>query len=398
MKPFLSKLVWPSALLIVFAFISAHATHAQESEPVVVDEVIAQVNNDVITLAQLRQEIQDAIDARKQQQGVTEQQAREEVMRHQPELIAILITDQLLLQKGKELDFSNDVEAEVNKRIVEVMHENHLNSIPDLEHALEQVGQNLSVIRQTLRMEIMKQMVLSREVDARLYYGFSLDELHRYFDAHRDRFRRNQSVTLSEIFLTMAGRAEGDVRTKAQALVAQARQPGADFAALAVANSERTDTSGSRTAPQTKGKLGTFEIAPGTMNQKILDALKNVPKGGVTDPIRLDDGYLVLHVDDLTPGGDAVFNENQVREAMLAERAPQERQLYLQKLRDDAYIKVSETYRAAVEPLLKPSASQNGTGTQTNAQGTTNQTPAATTTTTQQRQQQNQQRQQHRRP
>ncbi|HMF58250.1 MAG TPA: peptidyl-prolyl cis-trans isomerase [Pyrinomonadaceae bacterium] len=410
MKLFLSKLVWPSALLIVLAFISAPATRAQESEPVVVDEVVAQVNNEVITLSQVKQEIQDAIEAQKQR-GVSEQQAREEVMRRQPELIAILITDQLLLQKGKELNYSNDVEEEVNKRIVDVMHENHLNSIEELERALAQLGQSLSGIRQSLRTEIMKQMVLSREVDARLYYGFSTDELHRYYDAHREVFRRNESVALSEIFISLAGRPEGEVRTRAQQLVTQARQPGADFAALAVANSERTDESGQRTAPQNKGKLGTFEIAPGTLNQKIVDALKSVQKGGVTDPIRLDDGYLILHVDDRTPGGDPVFNENHVREAMLQERAPREREAYIQKLRDDAYIKISDTYRAAVEPFLKPSTNRSGAGSTssntpgtTNAAGTTNQTPAAATTTTnattqqQQHQQQQQQQQPTRRP
>ena len=49
----------------------------------------------------------------------------------------------------------------------------------------------------------------------------------------------------------------------------------------------------------------------------------------------------------------ATFNENQVREAMMVERQPKEREHYLQKLRNEAFIKVSESYRASVEPLLK---------------------------------------------
>lgn len=397
MKLFLSKFLGVTALLLAFAFLSAPAARAQENEPVVVDEVIAQVNDQVITLSQLRQELRDAIEARKQQ-GASEQQATEEVMRRQPELIAILITDQLLMQKGKELNYAEEVEAEVNKRVVGVMRENHLNSVEELDRALAQIGQNLSSIRQTLRYEIMKQMVLSREVDAHIYYGFSSDELHRYFDAHRERFRKHESVTLSEIFLSLAGRPEGEVRARAQQLVSQARQPGADFAALAAANSERTTEQGERVAPQTKGKLGTFELTQGSMEQKILDALKNVPKGGVTDAIRLDDGYIILHVDDRTPGGDPVFNESQVREAMLQERAPREREAYIQKLREEAYIKISDTYRDAVEPFLNPKPAAN----QATSGASTNQTPAAATTTNgqqqQQQQHQQQQRQSNRRP
>ena len=38
---------------------------------------------------------------------------------------------------------------------------------------------------------------------------------------------------------------------------------------------------------------------------------------------------------------------------MLEERQPKERETYLQTLRNEAFIKVSESYRASVEPLLK---------------------------------------------
>ena len=38
---------------------------------------------------------------------------------------------------------------------------------------------------------------------------------------------------------------------------------------------------------------------------------------------------------------------------MLGERSGKDRELYLQNLRNEAFIKVSESYRASVEPLLK---------------------------------------------
>ncbi|WP_200854042.1 peptidylprolyl isomerase, partial [Klebsiella pneumoniae] len=72
-----------------------------------------------------------------------------------------------------------------------------------------------------------------------------------------------------------------------------------------------------------------------------------------TDPIKTDEGYLILRVDERTPPGEATFNENQVREAITAERAPKERADYLDALRKDAYIAVAEEYRATVLPLLK---------------------------------------------
>ena len=62
-----------AVLLMVFVFGST--AFAQEGETQVVDEVIAQVNDDVITLSMLKRETQERIEALKQQ-GMTEQQAR----------------------------------------------------------------------------------------------------------------------------------------------------------------------------------------------------------------------------------------------------------------------------------------------------------------------------------
>jgi len=76
--------------------------------------------------------------------------------------------------------------------------------------------------------------------------------------------------------------------------------------------------------------------------------------GGVTDPLKTDEGYEVFRVEARNAGTNAaVFNENQVRGAMTEERVGKEREDYLQRLRNDAYVKIADTYRPSVEPLLK---------------------------------------------
>ena len=115
-----SKIFLSTALLflglIVFALATPSAL-AQEGELKVVDEVIAQVNEDVITLSMLKRESRERIESLKQN-GMTEQQATEEVTKRKAELIATLVNERLLLQKGKELELASDVEAEVNRRML----------------------------------------------------------------------------------------------------------------------------------------------------------------------------------------------------------------------------------------------------------------------------------------
>src|SRR5580765_5826215 len=114
------KLTLIAALILIgVSFMSPTLVRAQEGEPVVVHEVIAQVNDGIVTLSQLKREMNERVDTLKQN-GMSEQQARDEVEKRKSELIATLINEQLLLQKGKELDLTQRVEDEVNKRMLQV--------------------------------------------------------------------------------------------------------------------------------------------------------------------------------------------------------------------------------------------------------------------------------------
>jgi peptidyl-prolyl cis-trans isomerase SurA len=331
-----------TALIIAGVFVLAPAlARAQEGEPIVVDEVIAQVNDGVVTLSQLKREMAERVDTLKQN-GMPEQQAAAEVEKRKAELIATLINEQLLLQKGKELDFADRVEAQVNKRMLEVANENKIPSMEKMCEAMQQQGLSCDDVRRTMRTEMMKQAVLEGEVDAKLFYGFSMDELQAYFKAHPDKFVKPETVKLSEIYLSLAGKPEADVKARANQLVAQLRG-GADFKTLAAAYSERGQQNG--------GEVGRFEVT--NLRADIANAIKNVNAGGASEPLKTDEGYQILRVDERIAGSNApTFNENKVREAMTIERLPKEREKYLQELRNDAYVNVAESYRAAVMPLL----------------------------------------------
>jgi len=248
------------------------------------------------------------------------------------------------------MDLTNDVEAAVNRRMLDIAREQNITTMEKLEEAMRASGVSPEAVRQTMRTEMMKQAVIQREVDAKIFYGATQDELRRYFDAHKEMFRKPESVELSEIFLSLAGKPESDVKARANQLVTQVRG-GADFGTLAATYSER-ESNGVRTAVQNKGKVGLFEVP--NLRPDIAAAIKNLKVGAVTDPLVSDEGYQILRLDARTAGSDVpTFNEDRVREAITGERSPKEREAYLQNLRNDAFIKISESYRASVEPLLK---------------------------------------------
>jgi peptidyl-prolyl cis-trans isomerase SurA len=342
-----SKLPFIAVVIAAICFISPSLSHAQEGEPVVVDEVIAQVNDGIVTLSQLKREMRERIETMKQN-GMTEQQAVAEAEKRKPELIAILINEQLLLQKGKELDMTQRVEDEVNKRMLAVAKENGINSMDKLCEAMKQATPPMSCeeTRATMRIEIMKQAVMESEVDSKIFYAPGNDELHKYFEAHKDKFLKPESVELSEIFLGLAGKSEADVKARAADLVKQARG-GADFCTLAAAYSERPAPPGQKPC-----KVGEFTVPD--LRPDIAGAIKNVAAGGVSEPLKSEEGYQIIRVDARTAGSNSpTFNENAVRAAMTGEQSPKAREDFLQGLRNEAYVNVAANYKDSVLPLLK---------------------------------------------
>jgi peptidyl-prolyl cis-trans isomerase SurA len=335
---------------------------AQEGEPVIIDSVIAQVNSDVLMLSTLKREMKEAIESFKQQ-GASEQKATEEVTRRQPEIIVSLVNELLLVQKGKELNMTEDVETEVNREMLRVMTSQGFKTIAEMEEAMRRENIDPASIRQTLRTQFMKNAVFTREVDSKIYYGITAEAAKKYYEAHREQFRKPEVVTLSEIFLSLAGKPEADVRAKATQILTQLRA-GADFKTLATANSERLGPDGSRLAAQNGGVVGTFVLPD--LKQEFVTAIKNVKVGGVTELLRSDEGYQILRVDARTPASDPLaFDEDKVREAITVERRDKERADYLKNLHKDAYIQVAPEYRATVGPLLDIGTSTGTTSTAT---------------------------------
>lgn len=329
--------------LIAFLFVMSFSAFAQETELKVVDEVVAQVNDNVITLSGVKREIQEII-ASLVKQGKTQEQAQTEVNGRMGELIANLINEELVLQKGKELGVDAEVDAEINQRFLQMMKENNLRSLDKLFEAMRTEGVDPDQIREVWRKQMTKDIVLQRDVDSKVYWGWTSKEIKDYYEKNKAKFTKPETVTISEIFLSFAGRDEAAVREKAKKLVEQLRA-GGDFAKIAVENSERQDIQ------QTKGKVGVLKIAE--LTPVFAVPLKDVKIGGVTDPIEIAEGIEILRVDERTAASnESVFDENEVRKTMTYERLPEERKKYLITLREESYIKINDTYRPLVAPLL----------------------------------------------
>lgn len=91
-----------------------------------------------------------------------------------------------------------------------------------------------------------------------------------------------------------------------------------------------------------------------TLNEVIKTPLVAVKPGGYTEPIVVKDlGVLILRLDAReAASSESFFDEQAVRSAILQERFPEAQKKFFSTLRQDAYIKISDTYRPLVAPIL----------------------------------------------
>ncbi len=333
-----------SAILIIAVLVFSNLTAAaQESETKVVDEVVAQVNEGVITLSQIKREMNEVIESYVKE-GKNPEAARAEVEAKQGELIASVINEELLIQKGKDLNIESDVDAQINGRFLEIMKQQNIKTLDALYKAMEATNVDPQSIREMWRKQITRDMVMQREVSSKIYFGLSSKEIKAYYETNKAKFTKPEMIGISEIFLGFAGRDEAAVREKAKQLVTQLRG-GADFAKLAAENSDRPNVK------ETKGKVGTINIKE--LDQTFAEPLKNVKVGGISEPVELPEGIEILRVDERTnASAESVFNEEEVRKALAYEKLPEQQKKFMTTLRQDAYIKISEAYRPLVSPIL----------------------------------------------
>jgi peptidyl-prolyl cis-trans isomerase SurA len=296
-----------------------------------VEQIIARVNDQVITNSDVtRAQTQLAQDAHQNNWSI------EQLNRGQANLLRDLIDQQLLISKGKQLGITGD--TELIKRLDEIRKENHLDSLDDLEKAVEQQGISYEDFKANIRNSIITQQVVRDEVGSKMQ--MSEAEIRAYYNAHQDTFTHEESVHLNEILIPTSENATGAelAAADAQAKDLEAKlKAGASFTDLAKQYSKGP------TAAQ-GGDLGDFHR--GALAKVLEDQTFDLPAGGYTAPIRTRQGYILLQVTEHTPGGTAPLQkvEPQIEQAIYMQKIGPAVRRYLTRLREEAYIDIRPGY------------------------------------------------------
>jgi peptidyl-prolyl cis-trans isomerase SurA len=306
----------------------------------IVEEIIARVNNQIVTRTEYEHSKEELKQEAQQQDPVN---ADKIVAERDKDVLRDLIDQQLLLEKGKDLSITGD--TEVIKWLDDMRKQMKLDSMEELEKAATAQGISFEDFKLNKRNEIVTQQVIGKEVGSKL--SISKEEEQQFYDQHKTELERPEQVKLSEILIsTQKKGAAADApedpelvasaQAKANDLLAQIRK-GASFDDLAKKNSDGpTSASG--------GDLSFFKR--GDMSKQLEDQTFAMKKDEITDVVRTKQGFVILKVTDHINAGIPPITEvgAKLQDAIYMQKLQPALREYLKKLREEAFIDIKPGY------------------------------------------------------
>jgi len=305
----------------------------------IVQQILVKVNGEIFTKTDLEERQVMALRERNLQfdpaDVQNDERLKQALLEVTPGILANVIDEMLLLQRGRELGYQLSDE-QFEQILDNIKKENKIETDAQFQAALDQEGLTLAAFRSQVERQLIISRVQQVEVMPRL--SISEDEARAYYDAHPEAFKTQATVTLREILVKVDSAQPGTVNVAADE-AARARidairarlEAGEDFATVA---GEVSDAA-SKANGGLIGPLNREEINPSFL--ATLDALA---PGDVTDPIRTSQGYQLLKLESETKAELQPFEQARdlIADKVYGEKQRVEFDSYLAKLRAQALI------------------------------------------------------------
>jgi peptidyl-prolyl cis-trans isomerase SurA len=310
----------------------------------VVEEIIARVNNDIITRSEYNRSREQAKQELQQQDPAN---ADREFAEKEKNVLRDLIDQQLLLQKGKDLGITGD--TELIKRLDEMRKQMNLETMEDLEKAAEAQGASYEDFKQNLRNQIITQKVIGQEVGQHL--ALNKDEEKKFYEAHRAEMEQPEQVRLSEILIAPIAPAKPALgpdgkpvpltEAEAEAALAATKARAEDVLDQIHKGGKFSDLAKKYSnGPSAKdgGDLSYFKR--GTLSKDLEDKVFAMKAGEVTDVIRTKQGFVILQVAEHQMAGIPTLKEVEpkIQDALYMQKLQPALRAYLTTLREEAAI------------------------------------------------------------
>jgi peptidyl-prolyl cis-trans isomerase SurA len=303
----------------------------------VLDEIVAKINDDIVTKSDLDTEEQGLLQELYRRHSGTELDA--EVATAKKELLRRMIDRRVLIQKAThlfDLTKMQDYYLEMFKG------QQNISSDKELEKILAGQDMTMADLKKRLVEEFSPQQVIHVEISERI--AVSDKDKRAYYDEHAADFEIPAEATVREIVVKAPESEREAKRAAAEAIRTRLLEPGADFAAIAAEVSD----AGTKKAG---GLLGT--VKKGDLAAALDSAAFTLPVGDISQVIEADYGFHILKVDARSDATEKPFDDvkAEIEKKIQSDRFAVEYKNYMVKAWTEATIWISPKYQDRLSPI-----------------------------------------------
>lgn len=293
----------------------------------VIEEIVAVVNDDIITLSQFKAEHEDFYQALSAQFKGEEFEKRYAAMKEN--LLEKMITDLLLLQEAEKMGGINPDE-QLRLWLENLKKENNINSDAELIRALQQQGIDFEEWKKRMRENMMREAVIYSEVRGNIVVDDS--EIVTYYKLHPEEFTELPEYKLRAIYLSAEGGNEEEVEAKKRE-INEKISSGEDISSLAGKYSEGPEK-------ENQGELGSFK--KGELEKDLEQAVEKLKVGEMTPWLKVRAGWFLLKLEERKESRLKSFEEARryIEEKFFNEKSQKKLEEFLKDLKEKSHIKI----------------------------------------------------------
>ena len=303
----------------------------------VVEEIIARVNNEIITKSEYDKALASAEEDAKQEceNRCTPQQLQSMTDDRRKNALRDLIDQSLLVQRCKDMGIS--VETDVIKQLDQIRQQNKIGTMEDLEKAVTSQGLNWEDFKNNIRNHLCTQKVIGQEVGSHITIPES--ETKKYYEEHKGEYIGPEAVALAEIVVSTEGKKDSelpDLKKKAETALKRV-QDGENFGEIAKRLSDGS-------TKEQGGYLGTYKR--GELAKQIEDKVFSMKRSELTEVMETKQGYLILEVLEHYDEGQQSFEKvkDKIMNQLYEDRMQPALKDYLKTLREQSYVVIKPAY------------------------------------------------------
>ena len=307
--------------------------NAQAEDSLVVDRIVAVVNDEIITLYDLNQTLKP-YEENIQALGYPPEKARETLFKLRTDLLNKLVDEKLADQQIKKNSIR--ISAQEIDKTIERIKEGRSYTDEDLRAGLAEQGLTIEEYRENLKNQLLRGKLVNREVKSKIV--ITSEEIEKYYNDHIEKYAGETKYYLWNIFIRFSRLADESEKQiafgKMETVLRQLKQ-GRSFESLAA---EAPDSPQSPEGTD----LGLFRLEE--LSPQLRNAVKDMKAAEYSSILNIAEGYQIIYVQKVFVTDPKAVSDvkAEIEDVLYNEAVDNRYDTWLSELRKQSHIKITK--------------------------------------------------------